>query len=231
VPETDALQRVARLFKIVTLVRSHSSSLPLGRGVLAEACLCDKRTIQRDIKLLAEAGIPIDYDFSRRAYALPKDSGWMFPITSLTPEDALTLALVRGIVGMGGMPHQQALLSTLEKMTASLSPALRRLFQEAASAFQPGKPVRDYSHAPLSLLAQAVQAQDTVELDYFSRSAGQRTWRRVDPYVVEAREGVFWELHGWCHSRQALRTFQAGPAHVPGRPCARLRWIRCGRPA
>ncbi len=206
-PETDALQRVARLFKIVTLVRSHASYQPLGRGVLAEACLCSERTIQRDIELLAEAGIPITYDFSRCAYALPEGSGWVFPVLSLTPEDALTLALVRGIVGIEGMPHQQSLLSTLEKLTASLSPALRLLFQQAASAFQPGKPVRDYSRAPLSLLAQAAQAQETVELDYSSRSAGQRTWRRVDPYVVETREGLFWELHGWCHSRQALRTF------------------------
>lgn len=218
-PKTDALQRVARLFKIVTLVRSHASCQTLGRGALAEACLCSERTIQRDMELLAGAGIPIAYDFSRCAYTLPKDSGWVFPIMSLIPEDALTLALVRGIVGMEGMPHQQALLATLEKLTASLSPALRLLFQQAALAFQPGRPVRDYSHAPLRLLTQAVQAQETVELDYFSRSAGQRAWRRVDPYAVEAREGVFWELHGWCHLRQALRTFaldQVREARVTG---------------
>lgn len=220
-PETDALQRIARLFKIVTLVRSHASSLPLGRGVLAEACLCSERTIQRDMELLAEAGIPITYNFSRCAYALP-ETGWVFPVLSLTAEDALALALVRGIVGRG-MPHQQALLATLEKLTASLSPALRLLFQQAASALEPGQPVRDYSRAPLSLLAEAVQAQETVELDYFSRSAGQRTRRCVDPYVVEAREGLFWELHGWCHSRQALRTFaldQVREARVTGEPFA-----------
>jgi hypothetical protein len=47
----------------------------------------------------------------------------------------------------------------------------------------------------------------TVELDYVSRSRAERSWRRVDPYAVEARAGQFWELHRWCHRNAAIRTF------------------------
>ena len=47
----------------------------------------------------------------------------------------------------------------------------------------------------------------TVEIDYRSRSRGEQSWRRVDPYAVAAREGQYWELHGWCHRNQEIRTF------------------------
>ena len=47
----------------------------------------------------------------------------------------------------------------------------------------------------------------TVEIGYRSRSRGEQSWRRVDPYAVAAREGQYWELHGWCHRNQEIRTF------------------------
>lgn len=56
-------------------------------------------------------------------------------------------------------------------------------------------------------LMAAASAGRTVEVDYRSRSREERAWRRVDPYVVEAREGRFWEMHGWCHRNGAIRTF------------------------
>lgn len=132
---SDALQRVARLFKIVTLVRSQTQGRPLGRRELAEACGCDVRTVQRDLQLLQEAEIPIEYNYGRHAYVLP-EKGWVFPIAPLTAEDALALALARGIVGAPGLPQPEALRATLNKLTGSLSPALAELMREAAQVLQ-----------------------------------------------------------------------------------------------
>ncbi len=202
----EALARVARLFKILTLVRSQTPGRPLGRPNLAEACGCDVRTIHRDLLLLQEAGIPIEYDPARRAYVLP-EKGWVFPIAPLDAEDALALALMRGIVGAPGLPQADALRATLDKLTGSLPPALATLMREAAQVLQPGRPARDYSHAPVSALIAAARAGQSVDLDYHSRSRGERSWRRVDPYVVEARAGQFWELHGWCQRNAGIRTF------------------------
>jgi len=203
---SEALQRVARLFKIVTLVRSQTGGRPLGRAELAAACECDKRTIQRDLQLLQEAGIPIDYDYGRRAYTLP-EKGWVFPIAPMTAEDALALALAREIVGAPGLPQQEAMAAALNKLTASLSPALGELMRDAAKVLRSGRPVRDYSQSPITELVAAATRRETVEVDYRSRSRGERAWRRIDPYVVEARDGHFWELHGWCHRNAAIRTF------------------------
>ena len=203
---SEALWRVARLFKIITLIRSQPPGRPLGRQELADACACDKRTIQRDLQLLQEAGIPVDYDPRCRAYVLP-DKGWVFPIAPLTAEDALALALARGVLSAPGFPQAEALRTVLDKVTGSLSPALVELMQDAAQVVRSGQPARDYARAPIRELVSAARARQSVEVDYQSRSGRERAWRRMDPYVVEARAGQFWEVHGWCHRNGAIRTF------------------------
>ena len=204
---SDALAKLARLFKIVTLVTAPAAKgQRLGRSALADACQCSPRTLQRDLALLAQAGIPVDYDAQTRRYRL-LDTGWTFPLAALTPADALALALLRGLAAVPGTPHGEALRQSLDKLTGSLPPALSALVEEAAAVVEWGTPRRDYSQSPFDLLEEAARCRRTVELDYDSRSRAERTWRTVDPYRLEAREGQFWELHGWCHRRQAVRTF------------------------
>lgn len=203
---SDALAHVARLIKIVVLVRSRRPAERLGRTALAQGCECVPRTIGRDISLLEEAGIPIEYDRTLRSYTLP-DKGWVYPIATLTPEDALGLALAHSLLAATGVPHQAALLASLGKTTAGFTPTLKQLFADAAQAILPAALPRDYSAAPLDALLSAAGSRQTVEIDYESRSAGARSWRALDPYAVEPRDGLFWELHGWCHRREEIRTF------------------------
>lgn len=202
---SEALAKLARLFKIVTLV-SAPAGYVLGRRELAASCGCDVRTVQRDLALLAQAGIPIDYDKRSRAYRLP-EKGWTFPVAALTAQDALALALLRGLVSQGGLPQGEVLRGVLDKLTGSVPPGLSALIEEASVVVQWGTPARHYEAAPLLALQEAIQRRESVELDYISRSRGERSWRRVDPYGVEARRGQFWELHGWCHRNGSIRTF------------------------
>jgi len=206
-PQNDAaLQRAARLFQIVTLVFTAPPGAHLGRDELSLVCGCDPRTIQRDIDLLRGAGVPLEYDRRAHAYILP-DKDWAFPIVRLTPQDTLALALVRGLLTAPGSPHRDALLTVLDKATASLPPALRTLLSDAAAVMRPAAMTRDYSQAPITALIQAAAGHQSIEIDYESASGGARAWRRVDPYAVEARDGQYWELHAWDHSRAAIRTF------------------------
>jgi predicted DNA-binding transcriptional regulator YafY len=103
-------------------------------------------------------------------------------------------------------------------LTGSLGPGLTALLREVSTGVEWGRPARDYSAAPLAALQEAVCRRVGVELDYQSRSGAERSWRAVDPYVVEAREGRYWELllsaepqqrseHGRCHRNGAIRTF------------------------
>ncbi len=201
------MAQLARLFKIVTLVAApNAGQQKLGRPALISACGCSLSTLNRDLALLAQAGIPIDYNRRTCRYHLP-DAGWTFPVAALTPADALALALLQSLATTPGIPHGDALRHTLDKLAGSVPPALSALMQEAASVVGWGTPTRDYSLSPLGLLQDAARAHRTVELDYDSRSGSGRSWRSLDPYRVEARDGLFWELHGWCHRHQAVRTF------------------------
>ncbi len=204
---SDALAQLARLFKIVTLVADPNAGLqPLGRLALIDACRCSLSTLHRDLALLAQAGIPIDYDRRTRRYHLP-DTGWTFPVAALTPTDALALALLQSLAAAPGIPHGDALRRTLDKLSGSIPPVLAALLEEAGAVVGWGTPTRDYSSSPLALLEDAARTRHTVELDYDSRSGTGRSFRAVDPYRVEARDGRFWELHGWCHRHEAIRTF------------------------
>lgn len=208
---SDATERVERLLHILAKLLSRRPGSPLRSSDLASDCGCDEKTIKRDITLL-RALLPITYDRAAHAYTVP-DKARIFPGLALTPQDVLALALARNLLTAPGAPSAQAVASALDKATAVLPPVLKTLLSQAARTVQPGRLPRDYSAAPVDDLMQAVAQRQSVQIDYESRSRGTQAWRRVDPYLVEARAGVYWELHGWCPNNQAIRTFALDRIH------------------
>jgi hypothetical protein len=83
----------------------------------------------------------------------------VFPITPLTAENALALALARGVLSAPGLPQAEALRAALDKVTGSLSPVLAELMRDAARVLRLGRPARDYSRAPLQELVSAAGAR------------------------------------------------------------------------
>ncbi|MBX3091557.1 MAG: WYL domain-containing protein [Cryobacterium sp.] len=60
--------------------------------------------------------------------------------------------------------------------------------------------------ATLDLIRKAVSTGRQLEFDYLN-SRGESERRRVDPLQVESVDAD-WYLRGWCHLREALRTFR-----------------------
>lgn len=208
-PDSDnvALKQTARLFQILTLLCSRPLHTRIGRAELAAACECDIRTIQRDITLLQDHDLaPVEYDRENRTYRLT-ETAWAYPIVTLTLQDALALALARGLLAAPGFPHKDAVLAALDKTTVGLTPVLRAALAQTEDVLRVEPLRRDYSHAPLAPLMEAAQDHRTIEIDYLSRSGGRRGRRRVDPYEVALRNGQNWEMHAWCHANNAMRTF------------------------
>ena len=203
---SEGMQRLARLLRIVRLIDTRTPGHALGRRELAEECQCHVRTIQRDLDLLCEAGLPLHYDPHRRAYILPEQE-WTFPGIHLTVEEVLSLGLARCLLDRPGIPHQQIMLQALDKATSTFPLELKRLLSEAGQVVRTEAGPRDYSRAPIAPLIEAGRDCQTVEIEYQSGSGGEPVWRTVDPYAVEAREGQYWELHGWCHRHMSIRTF------------------------
>jgi len=104
---SDALARVAWLFKIISLVSAPTVGYPLGRSELADACGCKVRTMHRDLGLLAEAGIPIEYNKRSKTYRLP-EKGCTFPVASLATQEALALDGSKALhLGWVAVPRQR----------------------------------------------------------------------------------------------------------------------------
>jgi predicted DNA-binding transcriptional regulator YafY len=206
---SDAPVRAARLFKIVTLVAGRRQGERIGREQLASACECTVKTIQRDLQCLQEARIPLEYDLNGRTYTLP-DRGWRFPVATMTPGDAMALAVARGLLlnTPAALPLTAEIAAALEKATAGLTPELRAMLETAARALADRSgTARDYSRAPAAPLLEAISRRRTVEMLYDSRSSRTRERRTVDPYRLDRRDGRYFELHAWCHRRSQVRTF------------------------
>jgi proteasome accessory factor B len=81
--------QLARLFRLVLMLQAER--YPNARE-LAERNEVSRRTIYRDLDLLAEAGIPVRYRPERQGYQLAK--GFFLPPTSLDESEALALLVL-----------------------------------------------------------------------------------------------------------------------------------------
>ena len=107
-------------------------------------------------------------------------------------------ALIAGLQYLSALPEHSdraAMASLTAKLSrgASASPS-----QVAIETTEPDEMV--------VLIRQALDEAVQLEFDYLN-SRGEREHRRVDPLRIESVD-TDWYLRGWCHLRQAVRTFR-----------------------
>lgn len=107
-------------------------------------------------------------------------------------------ALIAGLQYLSSLPENAdrvALASLTSKLSRGASGLPSQVAVEGAE-----------SDATLALIRESVAAGVQLEFDYLS-STGQRERRRVDALLVESVDAD-WYLRGWCHLREAVRTFR-----------------------
>jgi proteasome accessory factor C len=107
-------------------------------------------------------------------------------------------ALIAGLQYLSSLPEnadRAAVASLMTKLSngASASPS-----QVAVEGNE--------SDATLALIRESVEKGVQLELDYLN-SRGEHERRMVDPLRVESVDAD-WYLRGWCHLREAVRTFR-----------------------
>ncbi|HEX4620782.1 MAG TPA: WYL domain-containing protein [Myxococcaceae bacterium] len=166
-----------------------------------------ERKFERDKAELLELGIPITYvqgdDDRKDGYVVERDAYYL-PEAGLTPEElAVLYAAGSAALASGAFPGQHDLAHALRKVgffAGSELPTPHVRMELGAVISGPDLAQR------LEELWGAAAARKSVEMAYYSPRSGQVTERRVDPYGLALRRGI-WSLVGYCHLRQGIRTF------------------------
>jgi len=170
-----------------------------------------RRTIQRDLNAIHEAGYPLtsEWQDGEKIYRFLtrfKD----VPPVSFTLQELMTLSLLRSQLDLlNGTPFLEDMQSVFRKVNSVLPPRLAAHMERIADVSHPllqGK--RDYSKSAeaLGVIRHALLHQQSITLSYRSTGRGGPEDYRVDPYTLLFQKGGIYLLC-YAHNRQALRTF------------------------
>jgi proteasome accessory factor C len=107
-------------------------------------------------------------------------------------------ALIAGLQYLSALPEnadRAAIASLMSKLARGASAEPSQVAVEASA-----------SDATLALIRQSVDEGVQLEFDYLN-SRGEHERRRIDPLRVESADAD-WYVRGWCHLREAVRTFR-----------------------
>ena len=208
------MERTERLLDLVALLLDAKAPLTWKqiRAAFPEdyaqgSAEANERKFERDKAELLELGIPISYvqaDEDRAdGYVIDKD-GYYLPEVGLSAEElAVLYAAGSAALASGAFPGSQDLAHALRKIgffSDGPLPAPKVRLELGAVADAKELPGR------LEALWGAIGARKAVVVEYWSPRKKERTTRRIDPYGLALRRGL-WSLVGYCHLRNEVRTF------------------------
>jgi len=208
--------RADRLVAIVLLLQTHGQ---LTAGEIADLLETSERTVRRDLDSLLTAGVPL-YSQRGRGGGWALLGGHRLDLTGFTVEEAQALFLVAGSAATSATGVQPALRSALRKVLVALPEPLREGVAAAT-----GRTVIDASAWGLPLeggeegeqwldpLREAVASRVQVDLEYAKPGEPARR-RRVHPYGLVAKHGVWYLLAG---TEEGRRTFRLSRIEAVGR--------------
>ena len=178
--------------------------------------------IREAVELIAVSGVPGETDSYQHEDLF--DINWdafeerdEIVITNLVAlDDSPRFSAREAAALIAGLQYLSALPENADRAAiASLTSKLSRGASSEPSQFGVGGAtttgavstvVSDPLAPTLALIRESVESGVQLELDYLNVQ-GQRERRRVDPLRVESIDAD-WYLRGWCHLREAVRTFR-----------------------
>jgi predicted DNA-binding transcriptional regulator YafY len=192
--------------RLYALVEELRAVAPQGRSArqLAERFEVSKRTIERDISALQQAGVPISAQPGRRGgYVL--DKAMTLPPLNFTPGEAVAVAVMLSHADQTPFARdaRSALRKLMAAMPATAAQQARGLADSVRLLLPPTASMRA---ATAEAVRQSVEQHRIVLIEYVD-SSGERTLREVEPqFLVAGPKG--WYLTGWCRLRQDTRAFR-----------------------
>ena len=199
--------QITRVLKLGHLLRGKGRTLQQLRAELGVT----KRTIQRDIQVLEQAGFPVSSEQRNRSiyWKLAYD-----PVAEaaldLTHEERMALYFSRGLLKpLVGTPFFDAIESALAKIGAGISAPGHSLLKslDGQVGIAPfGMKDFSRSRAVIAVLTRAIQHHFTVTLTHATPQHRNAVEYRLDPYRLQYHQGGLY-LIALDHAKEDVRTF------------------------
>ncbi|MFF1529136.1 helix-turn-helix transcriptional regulator [Cellulomonas sp. NPDC058312] len=201
------MKRAERQYALVDLLRG--ARRPWSAARLARELEVSTRTIERDIRSLQLAGVPLYAEHGATGgYAILPE--YSLPPLNLTAAESL--AVLAGLALLDSSPYQAATRRARAKIAAVMGEEHRAPVQELLGRMQViDAAVPTDGGVPLGMLSDAIAARRVVRLTYVGEDAGDgdpaTTVRDVETMGL-LRGADTWMLVGWCRLRDAIRGFR-----------------------
>ncbi|MFO7680594.1 MAG: YafY family protein [Chloroflexota bacterium] len=169
-----------------------------------------ERTLHRYMGMLEEMGIPLYTERGRNGgFSLTR--GYRMPPLIFTPEEAVAVQLGLSLVSeVWGKLYEEAARGALAKLDNVLPEEQRQEAAWAGRALIAANMHRAEQSPMMPLLEklrQAARERRRARLWYQGQQRPEPVERELDVYALVYRSG-WWYAIGWCHLRQALRSFR-----------------------
>jgi len=165
---------------------------------LAERFEVSKRTIQRDIDVLNQAGIPIISTYGvEGGYEIMDGFKLIKQIADV--EDYLNIIVA--LKGLSSAIDSRKTNETLEKALTTIKGYEQRVFINLSSARE-----NSFVSACLSVINKAIDNRTLLQIDY-TNTTGDRTERIVEPLAL-SYQWYSWYLFAYCTVKKDYRLFK-----------------------
>jgi predicted DNA-binding transcriptional regulator YafY len=170
-----------------------------------------QRTVYRDLAVLERIGVPIYQERRGKQARWRVVEGYRRKLSvTLSWPELLALTVARKLVaGLEQTPLAEAAESALGKLSRAMPAELaERAARASAGVSATLGAEHDYGQkgSAVRALVDAIERQETVQLQYRKRGERSAAQRRVDPYLLHVQAGAVY-LIGFCHLRNGVRTF------------------------
>jgi predicted DNA-binding transcriptional regulator YafY len=173
---------------------------------LAEELGVSERTVRRYVATLQGLEIPVEAGRGRYGGHRLRP-GFRMPPLMLTTDEAVAITLALALTGTsdGSTPAQTALAKLQHVLPRGVSDRVHAVLDAVASpSAEARRPGAD--PGPVAALATGVVERRRCRVRHRG-SNGTTTVRELNPYGLAVVWGSLY-VHGWCHLRQARRTFR-----------------------
>ena len=208
----DQLSRQWRVIQLLINSRSGRSA-----AELAQSLDCHRRTVYRDLEALQQAGFPLynEQIKGKTLWRILDAVKHHFPIP-LDLTELIALYFSKDMLkAAGNATFFKSMDSLLEKVKTLLPEDYLHYLEKAAASFGVGLGPQKFEEPKTEVLQtvnEALIQRRYLEINYFTISRQEASWRQVAPYKVWFFDGTFY-LIAYCRLRKDVRIFAIERIH------------------